>query len=167
VTFSWDHLGISRQSGQFLQLRGQLEFNPTDPESGRVEVVIPVASVFTGVKELDEALRSADFFNAARFPEIAFKSTGVVKTGDRTGDVTGDLTMMGVTRPATLRVTWNFTGEHPLASINPVYTKKWISGFSAETRILRSEWGLSRALPLVSDEIRISIEVELMRKDRD
>lgn len=165
ITFSWDHFGLSRQSGQFLEMRGKLDFTPTDPESGSVDVTIRVASISTGVRELDEILRSADYFDAARHPEIRFRSTGVRRLDDKTGELDGDLTMLGATRPVTLRVRWNFTGEYPLAAVNPVYQNKWVSGFSAETRILRSQWGLTRALPLISDEIRISIEAEFLRQD--
>jgi len=165
VLFSWNHLGLSQQSGQFLEMRGKLDFTPTDPESGSVEVTIRVASIWTGVRELDDMLKSPDYFNAARFPDITFSSTGVRRIDDKTGDLDGELTMLGVTKPVTLRVRWNFTGEYPLASINPVYQGKWVSGFSAETRILRSQWGLTRALPLISDEIRIVIEAEFLRQD--
>lgn len=165
ILFSWNHLGLSRQSGQFLEMRGKLDFTPTDPESGSVDVTIRVASIFTGVRELDEMLKSPDYFDAARHPEIRFRSTGVRRVGDKSGDLDGELTLLGVTRPVTLRVTWNYTGEYPLASINPIYQNKWVSGFSAETRILRSEWGMTRALPLISDEIRINIEAEFLRQD--
>lgn len=165
ITFSWNHLGLSRQSGQFLEMRGKLDFTPTDPESGSVDVTIRVASLSTGVRELDDMLKSPDYFDAARNPEIRFVSTGVRRTDDKTGELDGQLTMLGITRPVTLQVVWNYTGEYPLASINPVYQGKWVSGFSAETRILRSEWGLKRALPLISDEIRIRIEAEFLRQD--
>ena len=164
IRFSWDHLGLSRKSGRFLDFDATLEFTPTDPVAGSVEVTIKVASLQTGVKALDDHLRTPDFFNAAAHPAISFKSTGVHKTGERTGEVTGELTMLGVTRPVALSATWNFTGEYPLSSINPVYIGKWVSGFSATTRIRRSEWGLKRDTPLVSDEIDIVLEVEFLRR---
>ncbi|MFZ4806622.1 MAG: YceI family protein [Hyphomicrobiaceae bacterium] len=165
VRFSWDHLGLSRQSGRFLEMRGQLDFTPTDPEAGAIDVTIRASSLWTGVRELDEILKSPDYFDTARFPEIRFKSTAVQRVDDNTGELLGELTLLGVTRPVTLRVRWNYTGEYPLAAINPIYQNKWVSGFSAETRILRSDWGLKRALPLISDEIRISIEAEFLRQD--
>jgi len=165
VRFSWDHLGLSRQSGRFLEMRGQLDFTPTDPEAGSIDVTIRASSLWTGVRDLDDILKSPDYFDTARFPEIRFKSTGVRRIDDKTGELAGDLTLLGVTRPVTLTVRWNYTGEYPLAAINPIYQNKWVSGFSAETRILRSEWGLKRALPLISDEVRISIEAEFLRQD--
>ena len=167
VRFSWDHLGLSRQSGRFLEVDGRLEFTPTDPGGGSVEVRIRSASVATGVKEYDANLKSVDFFDAAQHPEITFKSTAVRHIGDNTGEVVGDLTIVGVTKPVTLQVAWNFTGEHPLAMVNPTYKGKWVSGFSATTTIQRSEWGLKRGVPLISDEIHIGIEAEFLRKDSD
>ncbi|MGH6815651.1 MAG: YceI family protein [Hyphomicrobiaceae bacterium] len=163
IGFSWDHLGLSRKSGRVLDFEGQIDFTPTDPEAGSIEVTIRAASLWTGVRLLDEHLKSADFFNVAVHPEIRFKSTEVRRTSDKTGEVSGDLTMLGITKPVTLEVTWRFTGEHPLSAVNPNYKGKWVSGFSAETTVLRSAWGLSRAIPLVGDEIGISIEAELLR----
>lgn len=164
ITFSWNNLGLSRQSGRILEYEGMLEFDPLQPEDARLDVTLKAASIFTGAKQLDRDLRSSDFFDAARFPEITFRSTLVRRTGDRTGEVAGDLTIMGETRPVVLQVRWNYTGEHPWSSLNPTYRGKVVSGFSAVTTLLRSEWGLKRGVPLVSDEIEIAIETELTRK---
>lgn len=165
IRFTWDHLGLSRQSGRILEMRGELDFTPTDPESGKVSVVMRMASLSTGVPALDTHLRSADFFDVVTFPEATFTSTAVRRKTDRTGEVDGMLELRGIAKPVTLVVTWNFTGEYPLASINPRYQGKWVSGFSATATIRRSEWGLTRAIPLVPDEITISIETELLRKE--
>jgi polyisoprenoid-binding protein YceI len=85
-------------------------------------------------------------------------------TGERSGQVSGDLTIRGTTRPVTLNVTWNFSGEHPLGLVNPSFAGKFVSGFSATTKLLRSEWGLGRGAPLISDEIDVAIEVEAVRR---
>lgn len=164
VRFTWDHLGMSRQSARFTQVSGTVEFDPAEPEAGRVEVTIKAASVLSGIDPLDKALRSADYFSVARHPQITFVSTGVRAATDRTGEVTGDLTIMGITRPVTLQVTWNFTGEYPLAKISPNFKDRMASGFSATARVKRSEWGLDRSVPLMSDEITISIEVEMFQQ---
>jgi polyisoprenoid-binding protein YceI len=165
IRFTYDHLGLSRQSGRFREIDGRLDFTPTDPESGRIEATIHVARLSTGVPELDQLLKTTDFLDTARFPTAIFRSTGVTKTGEKTGDVNGELTMMGITRPVTLQVTWNFTGEYPLSAINPTYLGKWVSGFSATTVIRRSEWGVKRGIPLLSDEIEIAIEAEFLRQE--
>jgi polyisoprenoid-binding protein YceI len=165
IRFSWDHLGLSRKSGRFLDMDGTLDFSPTEPESGGIEVSIRTGSVATGLRELDDHLKSPDFFAANANPRITFRSTGVTQTAERRGEVKGELTIAGITKPVTLDVTWNFTGEYPLSSINPAYQGKWVSGFSAKTTIARSDFGLKRAIPLISDEIQITIEAELLRKD--
>lgn len=164
VSFSWNHLGVSRQSGRILGVEGRLEFDPEAPEQSTLEVVMRVSSLWTGVEALDKLLVSSDFFAAARHPAITFRSTAVKKISDKTGEVYGDLTIMGVTNPVTLQVTWNYSGEHPMAPINANFKDKHVSGFSAATRILRSAWGVTRGIPLASDEIEIQIETELIRK---
>lgn len=165
VTFSYDNLGLSRQSGRFKDIEGRLDFAPTDPERGAVDVTLNVAGLSTGVAELDRLLRSSDFFDATRHPKIRFASTTVAPTGDRSGEVEGTLTLLGMTLPVRLAVRWNSTGEHPLAAINPAYAGKWVSGFSAKTIIQRSQWGMKRGIPLLSDEIEIAIEAEFVKAD--
>lgn len=164
VRFSWDHLGMSRQSGRFTKVSGSVEFDPAEPEAGKVEVTIRASSLLTGIEPLDKALRGADYFDVAKYPVITFVSTAVRAVTDRTGEVTGDLSMMGITKPVTLRVVWNFSGEYPLSSISPNLKGKMAAGFSATTTIKRSEWGLDRSVPLISDEIRITIETEMFMK---
>jgi polyisoprenoid-binding protein YceI len=164
ITISWNHLGIARQSARILDFDGTLEFDPSNPENGSVEVTMKVASLFTGAKGLDRDLKSSDFFDAARYPEITFKSTLIRAVGERSGEVAGDLTILDVTYPVVLQVRWNFSGEHPLGAINAAYKGKYVAGFSAVTTLLRSAWGLKRAIPLVSDEIDVAIEAEFLRK---
>jgi polyisoprenoid-binding protein YceI len=165
IRFSWDYLGLSRRSGRFVDMDGALEFSPTEPEGGLIELTIKAASVSTGSREFDDILKSPDFFAVSGNPRISFRSTGVVKSGERTGNVTGELTILGITRPVTLVTTWNFTGEHPLAASNATYQGKWVSGFSATAMVARSEFGMKRGIPLVSDEVRIDIEAVFLRKD--
>ncbi len=164
ITFSWDHLGLSRQSGRILDYQGTLKFDLEAPENSRLNVSMSTASLWTGVEALDRLLKSADYFDAATHPSITFRSTAVKRIGERTGEVTGNLTILGETRPVVLAVTWNFTGEHPLAAVNAAYKDKVAAGFSAVGMLQRSDWGLKRGVPLVSDEIHISIETELLKK---
>ena len=166
VHFDYDYLGLSRQSGRFKDIEGRLELSPTEPERGAVDITIKAFAVSTGVAELDKLLRSPDFLDTARHPTIRFRSVGVRPAGERQGKVDGELTLMGVTWPVSLDVRWNYTGEHPLAAVNPSYAGKWVSGFSARTVIERSRWGLKRGIPLISDQIEIRIEAEFIKADR-
>ncbi len=165
VRFSWDHLGLSRQSGRFMDVSGSLMLDPDKPETSTVEVTIKVPSLWTGIKELDTVLKGKEFFDTASNPLATFRSTDVKRLSDKTAQVTGDLTLNGQTKPVTLDVVWNFSGEHPLSKINPVYSDLYYSGFSAQTQIRRSDWGITRTIPYVSDEIQIVIEAELKRKE--
>jgi polyisoprenoid-binding protein YceI len=164
VRFSWSHLGLSRQSARVMDFDGTVEFEPDQPEASRVDVLIKASSLRTGVPAFDDLLKSVEYFDAQRNPTIRFRSTSARRMSDRTGELTGDLTVMGITKPVTLYVVWNFTGEHPLAQVNPNYKDVFVAGFSATGVLRRSDWGLSRAVPLVSDEIELTIETELLRR---
>lgn len=164
VTVSWSHAGLSRNSARIIGADGTLEFDPSKPEASRLDVKLEAVRLSSGVPALDRLLRSVDFFYAVANPAIIFRSTTVVVTGDRTGEVTGDLTIRGTTRPVTLAVTWNFTGEHPLGLVNPSFAGKFVSAFSAKARVLRSDWALERGSPLISDEVEIAIETEVIRR---
>jgi polyisoprenoid-binding protein YceI len=165
VRFTWDHVGMSRQGGRFRDVSGTLNFDPVNPGNSSVDVKIKVSSISTGVTKLDEHLiRSGEFFDAQAFPTITFRSTSVAPTVGRTAQVTGNLAINGVTKPVTMEVRWNYSGAHPLGTINPVFKEIYVSGFSATAQILRSDWGLSRTVPFISDELRITIESEFHRK---
>lgn len=165
VRASWDHLGLSRQSARFKDVIGRVNFVPENPEQSTVDVTIKVDSISTGVSALDGHLTgSTDFFDVQKYPNITFRSRSVTMTSPKSANIEGDLTMNGITRPVTLSAVWNFMGEHPLAKANPVYKDVQAAGFSARTQILRSEWGISRVIPLVSDEIRITIETEMLER---
>lgn len=165
VGFSWNHLGLTNQYGRFNDVSGTVNFNPAKPEDGSVEVTINTGSVQTGVDALDKHLRTSDFFDSANHRTMTFKSNGVQKSGDKTGLVTGELTILGITKPVVLDVTWVFTGEHPLGAINAAYKGKTVSAFTARALIKRSDWGMTRAAPLMSDEIEITIESEMILKN--
>lgn len=164
ITFSWNHMGLSRQSARVTDYSGTLTLDPTDPENATVEVAMKAASISTGVQTLDRHLRTADFFDVGRHPTITFHSTGVRRTGDRTAEMTGDLTLMGITKSVTLAVTLNGMADHPFAKFYPNYADKIVAGFSAIGSVQRSAFGLTRILPLVPDEIQISIEAEFLRR---
>ncbi|MGE3916803.1 MAG: YceI family protein, partial [Hyphomicrobiaceae bacterium] len=82
----------------------------------------------------------------------------------RTGEELGALPGAGDTRPEAQTDTWNFAGEQPLGHLNPRTAGKFVAGFSATTKILRSEWNLGRGAPLISDEVDVAIEVEAVRR---
>ncbi len=165
IHFSYDHLGLSTQSGRFTGFDGTLVFDETAPEKSTLDVTIKAASVLTSVPPLDKRLKSDEFFDAEKHPEIRFKSTRVRRTGAKTAEVTGDLTIKGVSKPVTLDVTFNFSGLHPLSAFLKKYKGVQATGFSASARLLRSDFDVGKFAPLTSDEIDLRIEAELHRKD--
>lgn len=165
LTFSWTHLGMSRQQGRVNGYEGSVVLDPAKPEAAVVEVALRVNSLQTGFDALDRALRGADYFDAAVHPVITFKSTVVKMTGEKTADLTGDLTVRGVTKPVTLAVSLTFIGDHPLSTATPTYAGKRAVAFSARGNVLRSDFGMTRATPMVSDDIEIAIETELISQN--
>ena len=154
VQFTWNHFGFSNPAAVFGKIDATLDFDQTDPTKSKVSVTIPLDSVNSNVAKLNEHLDSPDFFDAAKYPNATFKSTKVEKgaTPDQL-KVTGDLTLHGVTRPVTLDVTVNNVGEHPIR-------KAPAAGFDATATVKRSEFGITKYIPGVSDDIKIHITTE-------
>lgn len=150
VRFTVDHFGISEFFGTFPGATGTLSIDPTDIASAKLDVSVPVETVSTTNATLDEELVGEEWFDAEKFPTMRFVSTKVVKTGERTADVTGNLTLHGVTRPVTLKATFKAAAVNPM---NKIYT----IGFNAKGVIKRTDFGVSKYAPLVSDETTISI----------
>ena len=154
VQFTWNHFGFSNPAAVFGKIDATLDFDQTDPTQSKVSVTIPLDSVNSNVAKLNEHLDSPDFFDAAKYPNATFKSTKVEKgaTPDQL-KVTGDLTLHGVTKPVTLDVTVNNVGEHPIR-------KAPAAGFDATATVKRSDFGISKYIPGVSDDIKIHITTE-------
>lgn len=155
ITFGWIHFGFSHMSGRFDKVDGTFLFDPAAPAKSKVEVSIPIASISTGVADLDDDLRGDGFFDAGKFPTATFKSSSVKSTGKDKLAVSGDLTIHGVTKPVILDVTINKIGMHPMA-------QRAAAGFDASTTIKRTDFGISKYAPNVSDEIQIHISTETM-----
>lgn len=161
VVFTWNHFGFSNPSGQFGKVEGTLQFDPAHPTQSSVNVSVALASVNTNVPKLDEHLQTVDFFDAAKYPTATFKSTKVENGADKDHlKVTGDLTLHGVTKPLVLDVTINKVGEHPMR-------KTQAAGFDATTVIKRSQFGITKYVPMVSDDIRVHITSEAIEAHAD
>ena len=165
ITFSWSHLGLTRQMARFNGYDGSIDIDPEHPENSMVDITIRTSSLQTGVDTFDRILRGPDYFDATTHPAITFRSTKVTRTGEKTADVAGELNIHGISKPAILQVTLNLFGQHPSAAATPTYTGKKVAAFSAKAQVLRSAWGMSRGAPLVSDEIEVAIETELVSND--
>lgn len=160
VEFAVKHMMISTVKGRFADVKGTVVLDEADLTSGVVDVTLAVASIDTRQQQRDDHLRSADFFDAQRFPTIHFVSKSVARHGDGFR-VVGDLTIRDVTREVTLAVTDEGRGRDPWG--------KTRAGVSATTKIDRREFGLvyNQTLEtggiLVGDEVKISVEAELVQ----
>jgi polyisoprenoid-binding protein YceI len=98
------HQFLGTTQGKFTRFGGKIDVDREHPENSSVTAQIDVRSIDTRIKKRDDHLRSPEFFNAEKFPQITFKSRSVKRTGSQSGDIIGDLTMHGVTKPITLHV---------------------------------------------------------------
>ena len=154
VLFTVSHLGFSHSTGKFLGYEGGFTLDRADLSKSSIDVTIKTDSIDMGDQKWDDHLKGADFFNVEKFPTMTFKSTSVAVTGENTADVTGDLTILGVTKPIVLKVKHNKSGPHPMAG------DKFVAGFDASAIIKRSDFGLSYGLPMIGDDVMISLTVE-------
>jgi len=155
VVVGWSHFGFSNPVAHFGKVDGTITYDPAKPAASSVQVTIPLSGLNSHVPDFDEHLKSADFFDAEKFPTITFKSTKVEAAGEKKLKVSGDLTVHGVTKPAVLDVTINKIGEQPMA-------KRAAAGFDASTTLKRSDFGLGKYAPNVSDEVSIRITTEAL-----
>jgi polyisoprenoid-binding protein YceI len=167
VTFRVSHLGFSRYTARFSRIDAELKFDPAHPAAMAVQASIDPMSLElnTPPAGFHKQLMGNEFFDAAKFPAITFKSTKVEPTGANTAKVTGDFTLHGVTKPVTLDVTYN--GGYPPNAMDPGGARV---GFSAHGTLKRSAFGMGYGVPAagsnmgVGDDIDIMIETEFSSK---
>ncbi len=148
------HFGFSDSMGQFMDFNGTIVLDEKEPKNSSVEVKIKTDSVMTGLPKFDDHLKTKDFFDVANFPESTFRSTSVIKTGENLYKVTGDLTLLGKKAPVVLNVKVNQIGTNP-------YNKKQTAGFSVDTVIKRSEFGMMYGIDWgIKDDVKVKIEAE-------
>lgn len=150
VSFTYNHFGFSNPTGRLEDIQGTVVVDQSDWAKSSVNVNMPLTGLHTGVPKLDEHLKTADFFDAAKFPEVTFRSTKVTKTGADTLDIAGELTAHGVTKPVTLHAHINKIGENKMIASQT-------AGFDADTTLKRSEFGMAKYVPMVSDAVHIHI----------
>lgn len=150
VLFSTSHMGFSTWYGGFYGVTGSLSIDPKNPAAASLTVSIPVASVSTENATLDGELKSADWFDAAKFPTITFKSTKVTVTGPTTALVAGDVTFHGVTKPITLDATYKASGVNPMKKVFTI-------GFEVKGALKRSDFAVTKYVPLIGDEVNLII----------
>jgi len=161
--FSVRHLMISNVRGEFTKIGGSVLLNPADPTKSSVEVTIDAGSLSSREPQRDEHLRSADFFDVAKYPTLTFRSKRIEKLGEEYFKVMGDLTIHGVTKEVTFDI------EGPTPSVKDPWGNVR-AGITGATKINRKDFGLVwNALTesggvMVGDEVKINIEAELIQQ---
>ena len=153
TVFSWNHFGFSTPSANFTDIQGVIKVDNAKPSNSSVDVIIPISSVNTNVPALDKEFQEEAWFNAAKYPNITFKSTKVETKDKKHFKITGNLTVKGVTKPVVLDAVLNKQGEHPMAKVPAI-------GFNATTSFDRSAFGIGNYVPNVGDKITVNITTE-------
>jgi polyisoprenoid-binding protein YceI len=151
---------LGTTQGKFMKFNGKIDVNREHPENSSVTAQIDARSIDTRIKKRDDHLRSAEFFNVDKYPQITFKSRSVKQTGPQSGDILGDLTMHGVTRPITLHVKLltplNDTNRTRWAiTVDPITRRDFNLMFPPATETVS---GISQTVP-------INIEIEAKRAE--
>jgi polyisoprenoid-binding protein YceI len=152
------HQFLGTTSGKFAKFDGEVEIDRDHPEKSSVAARIDVRSIDTGIVKRDNHLRSAEFFNVEKYPEITFKSRGVKQTGPQAGDIMGDLTMHGVTKPVTLHVKL-------MTPVNDTKQTRWAVTTGP---LKRGDFNLmfaqaAETMSGISQTVTITIEIEATR----
>ena len=153
VLASWNHFGLSHPSINFGEAEGTITYDADDVTQSSVQVTLPISGISALAANFHDHLSSAGWFDAAQYPAATFRSTRVESAGKDRLKVTGDLTIKDITRPVVLDVVLNGRSEHPMRKVPAI-------GFDATATLKRSEFGLGRNVPAVSDEVTLRITTE-------
>jgi len=156
VLFAVSHMGFTTWYGNFTGVTGSLTLDPKDLAKTAFDITIPANSVSTTNTKLDGELNSPEWFDTAKYPTIEFKSEKVVRTGKDTALVTGELSFHGVTKPETLKVSFNAAGINPLS-------KQYTVGFNATGTLKRSDFNQTTYVPLIGDEVTLTISAAFVQ----
>lgn len=157
VLFKINHMGMSTFVGRFDQVDASLEFDPHNIAGAKLSAVINIASIDVNNKELEESLRGASWFDAAKFPQAFFTTTSVQLIDEKHARFNGPLTLHGVTRPISIDVVFNGGG-------NNLLTGHYTLGFSAASTFKRSVFGIDYLIPAVADDVDIEVFAEFQQQ---
>jgi len=153
ITWSVDHLGFSTYVGQFTNVAAKLDLNVRNPAASKLDASVKMDSVGTFHDSLDRHLKTADFFDTAKYPTATFRATGIRMIDADSANITGNLTLRGVTKPIVIEADFNQAG------VNPV-DKMYSVGFDGRAKIKRSDFGINYGLPVLGDEVILHFEAE-------
>ena len=150
IGFGVVHMGFTMYYGRLTDASGTLVLDPKTPSASKLDITIPAATFSTTSEKLDGELKSDQWFDVAKYPQITFRSTKVASAGKDAAKVTGELTLHGVTQPVTLDVHFVGAGTNPL-------DKHYTVGFQATGEISRSAFGVKTYVPLIGDAVQLNL----------
>jgi polyisoprenoid-binding protein YceI len=155
LNFSIVHLGISDVEGLFKNFDATIKASKADFSDGVFELSADISSINTEIEMRDNHLKSPDFFDAAKFPKLTFKSTSIKTNGKNKYTLSGNLTMHGITKPVSLNLTYRGTILHPMTKAN-------VAGFQLTGTLSRKDFNLGSGYqaPILSDEVEIKADGE-------
>lgn len=156
LLFAIDHAGFTQKHGSFRELDATLSYDETTPQKSHVTVVVKTDSLDTAHAGRDKDVKGEMFLDVAKYPEMRFESTGVTPGADGTLRIDGTLTLHGVTKPLTLQAKLNKAAPNP-------FDKRPTLGFSATGSLKRSDFGITRYIPMIGDVITLTIDAEFNR----
>ena len=156
IVFRVKHLGVAYVFGRFNGPTGSFVFDESTPSNSSVEVIVNAKNVDTAYEKRDNHLRSADFFNIGDYPLISFKSKSVKKLNQDTYEVSGNLTLLGKTRPITVKAHATGAGKDPWGNFR--------RGLETSFTIKRSDFGMNFMMGGVSDEVNLTVSFEGIRQ---
>ena len=158
--FTVKHLGIADISGTFNDIDVKVSSSKPDFSDAQFELTAKTASIDTRVEQRNNHLKSADFFDAEKYPTLTFKSTGLKPAGKNKYKLNGNLTLHGITKPVTMDLTYTGTVENPMS-------KKATAGFQVSGTIKRSDFGVGAGFPapMISDEVQIKADGEFVQNE--
>ena len=154
-SFSINHMGFSTQKGRFNTTTGQISLSP-EKQTGQIDITIDSNSIDTGLVELEDHLKTADFLDVSRYPNLHFTSTRLQFSKESLTGVDGNLTLHGVTKPVHLNVT------HFKCGLNPVAMKQ-VCGADVSTSFKRSDFGIGKYVPVIADLVNVEIQIEAFK----
>jgi len=157
VNFSIGHMGISEIGGTFGTVTAKFTSSKDDFSDAVIELTADVNSINTGNEQRNNHLKTADFFDAAKYGTFTFKSTSFKKTGDKTYQLTGDLTLHGITKTVTLNATFNGTATN--------MQKKTVAGFKVTGIVKRSDFNIGTGMPagMLTDDVTLIANTEFVK----
>ncbi len=154
-SFEIDHLGFSKQRGRFNKTKGIIVLD-NKQKKGQIQIEIDADSISTGLEELETHLKSKDFLDVQTYPKITFISNQLTFNQEKLTGGEGQLTLHGITKPVHLNI------DHFYCGFNPISFKN-VCGANATTTINRSDFGVDKYVPMISDSVNIVLQIEAVK----